>query len=140
MKTALNLILTIAVFSTVLISCNNSDCQNSNPVFDNFPPESQEYKAELIKQLKTADPKKLTYWFTEYKNITGNDYLYFRIKGDGICAIVPLLVNNWGKLQDLRQKKGASYRGAEFVNLTFEIQQDSANIEFVFKNFNRIID
>lgn len=51
-----------------------------------------------------------------------------------------LNVDNWSKLEELRQKKGVSFRGAEFINLKFEIVQDSLNTEFKFLDFERIID
>jgi hypothetical protein len=124
----------------MFISCDRPDCKNTNPLFDNYSPNSREYKTELIKQLKNIDKLKLSYWFKEYVESNGQELLLFNIQGDGLCAIIVLTVQQWDKLEELRQKKGVSFRGAEFKNLKFDIQQDSTNVNFILRYFDRIID
>ena len=128
------------VLTTLFFACDRPVCKNTNPLFDEYSPESKEYKAELIKQLKILDKSKLTYWFKEYIESNGQESLLFHIQGDGLCAIIEINVEQWGKLEKLKQKKGVSFRGAEFRNLKFDIIQDSANIKFIFRDFDRIID
>ncbi|MCA9767167.1 MAG: hypothetical protein KC455_12215, partial [Carnobacterium sp.] len=81
-----------------------------------------------------------TYWLQKYDEKDGKEYLYFHIQGNGLCAILNLRVNNWTKLENVREKKGVSYRGAEFTNLKFEIREDSLSTEFIYKTFDKIID
>jgi hypothetical protein len=40
----------------------------------------------------------------------------------------------------LRAKKGVTYQGAEFTNLSFEIIKDKLSTDFIYKIFNRILD
>jgi hypothetical protein len=124
----------------VFISCDRHDCKNTNPLFDNYSPESREYKTELVKQLKKTNKLKLSFWFNEYVESNGKEMLFFNIQGDGLCAVIVLNVDQWNKLEELRQKKGVSFRGAEFKNLEFDIQQDSTNVNFIFSDFDKIID
>jgi len=140
MKSKINLFIILLSLTTMFISCDRPDCKNTNPLFDNYSPNSREYKKELIKQLKNIDKLKLSYWFKEYVESNGQELLLFNIQGDGLCAIIVLTVQQWDKLEELRQKKGVSFRGAEFKNLKFDIQQDSTNVNFILRDFDRIID
>lgn len=131
-----------AVIATLAISfaCDRPVCKNANPIFDQYPPESEVYKAELARQLEIADKSTLRYWFSAYVESKGQTFLHFNIQGDGLCAIIVLNVDRWNKLGKLRQNKGVSFRGAEFTNLTFDIRQDSTGISFIFRDYGKIID
>lgn len=133
-------LLFFAFITTVCFACNTSTCTNTNPVFEKFSPESVEYKTELAKVLRAADAKALTFWFSGYKEAKGRDYLYFKVKGDGICAVIQMVNRDWRRLADLRIHRGEGYRGAEFVNVKYDIVEDSGRIEFVFRSFSEIID
>ena len=135
--------LNIVVFCVLafgLISCDRPQCNNQNPIFDSNLPESKFYKDELVKQLESIDQTKLTYWLQKYDEKEGREYLYFHIQGDGLCAQIVLTMYQWNKLEMVREKKGVSYRGAEFTELKFDVQQDSLTTDFVYKTFDRIID
>ncbi len=121
-------------------SCDRPACKNLNPIFDKYSPYSKEYKAELVKQLGKTERTKLTYWFKEYITLNGEEFLLFDIQGNGLCAVIVLKVEQGSKLEQVRQKKGISFRGAEFTNLKFDILQDSTEIKFIFENFDEIID
>lgn len=121
-------------------ACNKPNCTNTNPVFNRFSPNDFEYKSALANLLSETNKAELTYWFSEYKNIEGSEILYFEVQGENLCATLAMEVDNWSKLADLRQKKGVSYRGAEFVNLSYDILRDSSSVRFLFKNFDDIID
>ncbi len=140
MKTKIKFFLPLFCLAIILLSCDRPVCKNTNPVFDKYSPDSEEYKSELVKQLGIVDKTKLTYWFSDYVESSGKELLYFRIQGDGLCAKIVLNVDQWNKLDELRQKKGETFRGAEFVNLKFEIVQDSLKTEFKYKDFDRIMD
>lgn len=140
MKAKINLLLAVVCLVTLFSACDRPVCKNTNPIFDKFSPDSKEYKAELAKQLATVEKSKLTYWFNAYTDSNGVEKLLFDIQGDGLCALMVLTVEDWSKLEELRQKKGASFRGAEFKNLKFEVKQDSLLTEFIYRDYEKIID
>lgn len=124
----------------VITGCNTSRCKNTNPVFENQSPESEQYKAELAKQLGLVNMSKLTYWFNDYTEKDGKPALWFIVKGDGLCASIILEADRQGKMGDLIKKRGVSYRGAEFVGLQFDIHRDYGKTEFIFRDYRRIVD
>lgn len=134
----LQFVLILAAF--LFVNCDRPECTNTNPIFNKYAPESEEYKTELVKQLDRIDPSKLSYWFQKYSNNCGKEQLYFNIQGDGLCAILMLDIEEWGQLKELKEKEGVSFQGAEFINLTFDIIKDSSQTKFIYRNFDRIID
>ena len=135
-------LITLLLFISFLgfISCDRPDCGNKDPTFENNSPDSKVYKDELVKQLNNIDQSKLTYWLQKYDEQNGKESLYFHIQGNGLCAILHLTINDWNKLENVRERKGVGRRGAEFTNLKFEIIKDSVSTEFIYKTFDRIID
>jgi len=131
---------TLLILFIGIVSCNRPECTNENSIFENNSPESGIYKDELISQLKTMDQSKLTYWLQKYEENNEKEFLYFNIQGDELCAILVLTVNNWAKLENIKEKKGVSYRGAEFTDLKFTVIKDSVSTEFIYTSFDRIID
>tara|TARA_R110002073_G_scaffold14554_2_gene59358 strand:+ start:40490 stop:40909 length:420 start_codon:yes stop_codon:yes gene_type:complete len=123
-----------------VVSCDRPNCNNENPVFENNDPESKVYKDELVKQLKNIDQAELTYWLQKYEERNKKEFLYFHIQGGSLCATIILTIHEWEKLEDVREKKGVSYRGAEFTKLKFETRKDSLSTEFIYRSFDRIID
>ena len=123
-----------------LPSCDRPGCTGTNPVFEKYPPDSREYRAELSRQLETVDRSKLTFWFREYRESDGEELLLFDVRGEGMCAMLVLHVEQWGKLQHVRRAKGVSFRGAEFRNLQFDTRQDSSGTRFVFRDYSGIVD
>ena len=134
------LILVLVTSFLGFISCDRPACENSNLIFENNSPNSKIYKDELVKQLNTIDKTKLTYWLQKNDAQNGKESLYFHIQDDGLCAILQLTINDWNKLENVRESKGIGRRGAEFTNLKFEIIKDSVSTEFLYKTFDRIID
>jgi hypothetical protein len=135
--------LTFAMLCCLLAtaSCDSPDCANHNPVFDQFSPDEKAYKDELVKQLTSIDSSALTYWMHAYQEINSIPSIHVRIKGDGICAIMVLNVQNSNQgIAQLLEKKGVSYIGAELEDLRFDIRQDSASTAFVFQSVSGIVD
>jgi len=133
----------IFVFFCLLIftvTCDRPECNNSNPIFNKFSPDTKQYKDELIKQLKLVNNEKLRYWLEQYQENGGQEYLYFFVQGDGLCAKIILNVKQWNKIEGVKKSKGVSYRGAEFKNLKFDIFQDTLKTEFIYKDLDKIID
>lgn len=133
-------IFPILAVMILFISCDRPECVNTNPVFDQYLPNSTEYKMELINQLEIIDKSKLTYWLQKYEEVNGQEYLYFHIQGDDLCSILVLTMDTWDRLERVQQKKGVTFRGAEFTDLKFDIKQDSTGLEFVYESYDRIID
>ena len=133
-------------FFVCLISCDRPVCKNTNLIFDDYQPVSKEYKQELIRQLSIVDKSNLTYWFKGYTEYENEEQLHFYIqskkKGSGakLCAVLVLNVEQWNKLEHIRKVRGHGYRGAQFINLQFDIEQDILNPKFVYRDFSRIID
>lgn len=123
-----------------LIACDRPACTNANPIFDQNEPSSKIYKDELVKQIKLVEANKLKYWLAKYEKEQGAEFLHFHVQGEGLCAQMVLTMNQWNKLENVRKLKGKSYIGAEFTNLVFDIQQDTKQTAFVYKDTGRIID
>lgn len=134
-------VLAIGILFIVSASCDRPECKNTNPIFDKYQADSEIYKRELAKQLKTIDTNRLTYWLKEYEEREGQTYLHFYIQGDGLCAVLVLSMQQWDdKLEHFKKVKGGGYVNAEFVNLKFETKQDSLTTNFIYQTFDRIID
>ncbi len=137
-KTLFRLVIIFSIIAS--LNCERPDCMNTNPVFENNTPDSKVYKNELAKQLDSIDQTKLTYWLQDFEEKDGIESLYFYVQSDDICAILHLTVNDWGKLERVRETKGVGRFNAEFTKLEFETRIDSISTEFIYKSFDRIID
>ena len=137
MKHSLFVLLIIPIF--VLSSCSRMECENNNPVFDQFSIDSEEYKTELLKQIDLHG-NNIKYWFDRYAEENGKEYIIVRIRNNSICARGMLHVKDWNKIEGIRKTKGMGYRGAKLKGLTFIAEKDSMRTELVFKGLNRIID
>ncbi len=132
--------LVISVLFVTGVSCDRPECKNTNPIFDKYQPNSEVYKRELAEQLKNVDSNQLSYWLKDYEEREGQTYLHFYIQGDGLCAVLVLTMQQWDKLERFKEVKGQGRFNAEFVNLKFEIQQDSLTTNFIYQTFDRMID
>jgi len=130
----------LAFFFVCLMSCDRPVCKNTNPIFDDYQPNSKEYKQELIKQLSIVKKSKLTYWFKEYIEYENEEQLHFYIQSKELCAILVLNVEQRDKLEQLRKNKGVGYKGLQFTNLQFEIRQDTLNPKFIYRKHSIIVD
>ena len=126
--------------SVCFLSCDRPACKNTNPIFDEYQPESKEYKLELMKQLETVDKSNLRYWLKEYTEYENEVQLHFNIQSKELCAVLVLDVEQWNKLEGLQKTKGKGYFNSEFINLQFEIESDSLNPKFIYKDFAKILD
>ncbi len=120
--------------------CRSPKCTCHDPVLNASRPDSEAYTLRLANLLEATDQTTLSFWFTGYEEKEGNESMIFRVKGETLCAEMRLRVEDWTMLNDLRSRKGVSYRGAEFVNLQYDIRRDSSGTAFIFRKFDRIID
>ena len=69
----------VSIFALCLtfVGCNYK-VVNEEPVFNNYKPESKEYKNKLAEIIR-SNPDDLTYIFERYINKNGADYLEVRV-------------------------------------------------------------
>ncbi len=148
MKQKIFYLLASCFLLVVLISCNNRpDCTNSNEIFNKYSPGDRVYKNELVRQLSLVDNSKLKYWIQEYAEIEGENFIYFYIQGDGLCAIIEININTEKIKKEIELTHngippkhmtiGSTHRGIEFMNLEFDIKQDSLLTEFIYRDYER---
>lgn len=125
----------------LMVSCNNRECNNSNPLLDRYQPNTSRYHKELAKQLQLIDNSKLIYRFQRYENNNGKEYLYVTLQGDSLCAESAIRVLNWdATLLPIKATKGKGYSGAVLENLKIESIQEGSTTEFVYKSVAAIVD
>ena len=140
MKSKPNLILMLLLMILTAESCDRPNCENTNPIFNQYDMNSEEYTTELLSQIKEIGQDNLTYWFSSYEEENGNEYIMVHIQNDSLCAKGMIKVDNWGEIEGIKRTKGKGYVGAELRGLTFTIEKDSSKTEFVYKDLARIID
>lgn len=132
--------LVLTAFLIITVSCGKTETKTVDPAFKNNAPESKAYKDELAEQLKTANTKKVNYYFEDYSEKNGIHYLNINIEGD-INAKTVITVNKPDdKLAEIIRTKGKSYYGAELKNLQLDVVKDSLTTEFIFKSVDEVVD
>lgn len=132
--------LTLTALLVIAVSCGKTETKAVDPVFEKNAPESKAYKDELAEQLKTANTKKVSYYFEDYSEKNGVHYLNINIEGD-INAKTVITVNKPDdKLAEIIRTKGKSYYGAELKNLQLDVVKDSLTTEFIFKSVDEVVD
>lgn len=130
----------LITFLAIAASCGKTETKAVDPVFEKNAPESKAYKDELAEQLKTANTKKVSYYFEDYSEKNGVHYLNINIEGD-INAKTVITVNKPDdKLAEIIRTKGKSYYGAQLKNLQLDIVKDSLSTEFVYKSVDEVVD
>jgi len=106
-----------------------------NPIFDQFTPESREYKNELAKQMRIDGAENFRYWFDQSRESNEKELYELYIQGDGLCA--KIIVEN----KSNRKRLGAGgYRGAKLIGVTIRTEQDITGTNFILENIEKIID
>jgi hypothetical protein len=126
-----------AVILLAFASCNIS---NKKDVFADLDPASKKYKQELARQIQNTDGNELTFTLNQYLKIEGKDYLDISINGKDIHAKSLILVNNWNKLEGIKQTKGVGYSGAELKNLQLSIINVDTEPTFIYKDLDKVVD
>ena len=131
----------LLVLYIVTGSCDKPPCENTNPVFAKYAPDSKEYKDELAKQLNRVDKSSLTYWMESFATNGESPRMMAHIQGDGLCAkIVLLLKDSKDGVENIVERQGMGYRGAELKDLEYDVIQSNTGTEFVFKKVGSIVD
>lgn len=133
----------IALLSLILIisSCGNDkpECHNYNPRFERYGPKSNEYKAELARQLQLRNFQNIRYFIDKYEEIDGKPFMTVDIIGDELCAKAYIDIKNPNKMQKFKNVKGISYSGAELAGFQYKIDTVDGKILFLFEE-GRVID
>jgi hypothetical protein len=132
----LNLVTSTILIAIATVSCN-SDKTN---VLSSLDPASKEYKRELAKQFTEIGTNNLNFTFDHYVKVAGKDYLNVDVSGHGIQAKSFILVNNWNKIEGIKQAKGMGYRGAGLENLKIDIVNINNEPVFIYRDLDKIID
>ena len=137
----MRLVLLFVSLALLFAACDRPECKNTNPVFDQFAPDSKEYKAELAVQLKKVNAGKLSYWIDKYQHQEEKDFMTIHVQGDGLYAKTILdITNDGGRFSQLKSVKGGGYSGAGLSGLKFRIDSSGGEFNFVFESLNRIVD
>jgi len=135
----IKMVFSFLLFLT-LISCSYIPVVNKEPVFTNFKPESKEYRNKLAEIIR-SNQDDLTYVFERYIQKNGSDYLEIKVYGDDIAATAMVLVEQKGNsVDEIVEKKGVSYRGAELFGLELDVIDTPNGATFVYKDLDFIID
>lgn len=132
--------LGLAIFSLCFIACNNSECENQNPIFDRESPSSNAYKAALLGEMEILGRDNLSFWVADYQEEAGLEYILVTVSGEKLCAKALVEVSDWQNMQGIKDAQAKGYRGAELEDFDFDVQRQGANIRFVFRSLGHIID
>lgn len=129
------------LFIALLFASCQRECYNTNPVFDNNPPESKVYQDELVRQLGSDSHNDISYTLEKYEEKGGVPYLHINLKDDGLCAIAVVKVMHWDENAfGIRDKKGKGYYGAGLLNLKINCIQTGRKTELIYKSIDAILD
>lgn len=122
--------IALGIGAFCLFSCNERRCVNTNPVFDQFGPQKEEYKAELAKELSKGAG--VDFSIDSYKAGVTMDTLYVRISGDTFCAVGIAQVDKSNeKLAGVRENKAKGYVGAGLLGAQFKVVGNDLILEDV---------
>ena len=128
-------------FLCVFYSCDNADCINDNPIFEQYSIESIEYQKELVRQLQASNPDDLKFWLEGYAETGGKNYLRLKIHGRTICAVGLFLADGAHGVDQVLKNKGVGYSGAKLLGVEYSFMPSTeSDKELVLKNVRDIID
>ena len=122
-----------------VVSCDRPACTNSNIIFDQFEPSSNEYKRELVDRIESIGRSNIKYWVAAYEKIDDKQYLVLNVQGEDLCALGQFEIKDPAKLETFIRNKGLGYRGAGVRGFEFTII-GTENINLVYRDLKRIID
>jgi hypothetical protein len=125
-----------------LYSCDRPKCDNTNQIFKDYDIESLEYNEELVKEIQRVGEQDMTHWVAGYLEKDSLEYLivHFQSKQKDFCTKGYLKVNDWTKMKYLREDKAIGWRGAELIDLTYDIEYVKGKPNLVFKDLKKIFD
>jgi hypothetical protein len=128
-------------FFWIFYSCDNTDCVNDNPIFEQYSIESIEYQKELVRQLQESNPDDLKFWLEGYTETGGKNYLRLKIHGRTICAVGLFLADGTYRVDQVLKNKGVGYSGARLLGVEYSFMPSNESEKaLVLKNVRDIID
>ena len=118
------------------------NCHNTNKIFNEYSPNTFEYKTELTRLLKKTKTHETDYWFNGYLD---ESHISIFIQNDSICAIGHITISqsklkeDGGFMKHLMKVKGVSYNGP-LKGVEFEFSNDKDNPDIFLKAVEDIID
>lgn len=135
MKTKLLHIFLLLLIVVLSYSCDRPKCKNTNPIFNQFASDTEEYKSELAKQIKRIGLSNMNYWFDKSPDSSEKELYELFIQSNDLCA--KIIVEN----KTNRKRLGAGgYSGAELKRVIIKIKHNSAGTNFILENIDKIID
>ena len=125
---------------SILQSCNQPECNNTNPVFNKYQPDDIVYKDEIIEKIMKSE-EGFRYTVSGYEEKGNEQYLNVAIQGDSICAEISLLLLKTDSIiAPLVKTKGMGYHNAELEGLKFTAMRNHTSTKFVYIGAEKIID
>ncbi|WP_284652046.1 hypothetical protein [Flavobacterium terrisoli] len=120
-----------------ITSCNSySITDNKEPIFNNYKPDSKEYKNKLAEKIQ-SNPDNLTYIFERYIDATHIEVL---ISGTDFSAKGLVQVKDWKGIEGIKEAEGGGYSGAELKGLQLDIIGNPSGAQLIFTKIDYIID
>jgi len=128
----------VLIVCCFLAACDARISKNNEPVFNNFKPESKEYRSRLA-QFIMNEQEELTYVFKKYID---DDTIEIIVSGNSFVADCTVKVYDWKGIEGIKKAKGGGYSYAELDGLQLEVQGlgSSKGETFVYKDINYIND
>ena len=141
MKNSRSIFAFVVLSALLITSCNTSECTQKNEILANNEVSSAAYKAELANILLSTDKSKLTYYLESYHEVGDAKYMMVNIESEDLCGVMKVEFEDFQKgAEQIIEKKGNSYSGAQLQNLQFAINSDSVDTKFVFISVTSVND
>lgn len=141
MKNSRSIFAFVVLSALLITSCNTSECTQKNEILANNEVSSAAYKAELANILLSTDKSKLTYYLESYHEVGDAKYMMVNIESEDLCGVMKVEFEDFQKgAEQIIEKKGNSYNGAQLQNLQFAINSDSVDTKFVFISVTSVND
>lgn len=124
-----------------IAGCDGPQCENTNPIFDQYTYDQLPYRTEVIRQLRDSSNQPITYWIQRYIHSSiqdSNEYIVVHCKGQHLCADAMMLMKEWGDMEYVKITNAGGYGGAGLIGLEYSID-DNANT-LIYKDIDHIYD
>lgn len=111
-----------------------------NAILDKYPPESREYKTELLARLRTTNPADMDYYLEDYIEKDGRQFLDVSMHSQQLCAITRMEITGLEKMAWIIDGKAMGSHGAGLDDLKFGIDSSDGDYRFYVKDFDHLID
>lgn len=133
----------VALIALWIVSACQMDAScPTNEIFKKYSPDSREYKAELVRQLRNFDTEKLSYYIESFSEQNDKQYLLVVVNDDKLCAHITMDIThcNNDKLWWVKDKKGGGYSGAGLNHPKFRIDSADRDYKFILDDLSSISD